>query len=115
MAFLFTLSGCAIHKTYVSEEMLPDGNTWKVNVMKQVGRGHEKSCMKKLNIKRRRDSKVVDCVSKLIQSETDEDFNIRSVELCGKKAHRIFGCGTPVNKRPNQLPTVMCYVECSAK
>ena len=85
---MVVLGGCA---TTVSENMMPDGNTWRVKVNaldKCSGFSSVESC--------------VDAIRPLIAN--------RGSELCGRRPDRVFGC---VKSTAGEIVGVICNVQCN--
>lgn len=88
IAAVLFIVGCASSRVLYTEEMLPDGKTWRIHILEPLCNKGAEACNKR----------------------TSELIDQRARELCGKLPERVFACSIAYvgSGRIDDA----CYVEC---
>jgi hypothetical protein len=106
------IGSCAIQKTVISEVMLPDGVTWKINV--SIFNGYQKLndyCIKNFKTS----NEIGKCIDELAEITHDKEIRDQAFELCGKVAYRVFSCGVTRQSKNIDGSHMTCYAQCTDK
>ena len=110
---LLLITSCATQRNVVSEQMLPDGVTWLVQVnyanrcSQQIG--GDITDIFSSNSGKQQQERINKCVEELKPALMEQ-----GKELCGQPPHRVFGCSVG-DSAVDGNNVMRCYVECTDK